>query len=90
MFSAEIRDSALSRRNAVLDGAAEHNRTLNIEAGVGPVVVSDVLIANLATSRVVDDPDAWTSGRRPCFPARGGAGACGILASADRSVGQKR
>ena len=32
MFSAEIRDSALSRRNAVLDGAAEHNRTLNIDA----------------------------------------------------------
>ena len=36
MFSAEIRDSALSRRNAVLDGAAEHNRTLNIDVIKSP------------------------------------------------------
>ena len=45
MFSAEIRDSALSRRNAVLDGAAEHNRTLNIEAGVATLFTSDALFA---------------------------------------------
>jgi hypothetical protein len=60
MFSAEIRDSALSRRTAVLDGAAEHNRTLNIDAGVEPVVISDVLIARLANSvRPPTRPTAW-------------------------------
>ena len=32
MFSAETRDSALSRRNAVLDRPGEHNRKLNIDA----------------------------------------------------------
>jgi len=51
---------------------------------IGP----DLLVANLATSRVVDDPDAWTSGRRPCFPAEGGAGANWIPANPDRRIGR--
>jgi hypothetical protein len=42
------REIALSRRNAVHNGPAEHNQTLNIEAGVGPAFTGDLLLAELA------------------------------------------
>ena len=34
MFSVGAREISLSRRNAVHNGPAEHNQTLNIEAGL--------------------------------------------------------
>ena len=39
MFSVGTREIALSTRNAVHNGPAEHNQTLNIEAGLGLVVM---------------------------------------------------
>jgi len=45
---------ALSRGNEFRSEPVVHNRTLNIEAGVGPVVVSDVLIAKGAHVGAVD------------------------------------
>jgi len=50
MCSGQCTERALSWRNEFPSEPAVHNRTLNIEAGVGPVVVYDVLIAMSATA----------------------------------------
>ena len=51
MFLVGIREIGLSRRNAVHNGPAEHNQTLNIEAGVVQLAIGLAQIAR-STCRV--------------------------------------
>ena len=68
-------DMAATRTLSAPDARASTN------AGVGPVIISDVLIANLEHLGVATAGPAAATGERPWFRAEGGPGACKIAAS---------
>jgi hypothetical protein len=71
------------RRLALFKSSGRH-----MNAGLGPSMPKHLLVASCETGRAVCGRAPRPIGSEPWFPAEGGAGACSILANADRPFGR--